>query len=159
MVSEVKPGERPSFVSKFCLRQYITNILRLFLLLSQLSIFLLYSILKHGLFKTGFRYVDIWWPARHWSRHVHHHHRVASQIQYPCELPKIEQTFRSDYFEEGRQPRCEFFSLSFFFRWHQCPPPALVETPISRRQKRLLSSNPTELILPRFDGSRPFVFW
>ena len=57
----MKLEERPSFVSKFCLRQYITNILRLFLLLSQLSIFLLYSILKHGLFinrrsKTGFGY-------------------------------------------------------------------------------------------------------
>ena len=52
--------------------------------------------------------VDIWWPARHWSRHVHHHHRVASQIQYPCELPKIEQTFRSDYFEGGRRVQEDF---------------------------------------------------
>ena len=57
----------------------------------------------------------------------------------------------SGCFEQERQWKLSSFSSLLFFSSPSLPPPALAETPISRRQRLLLLSSPTEQILPRFD--------
>ena len=130
----------------------------------QLSTFPLYSIYD-GLFinwlsKTGFEFVDIWWPAMHWSILMY---TITTQwrpnfsihVNWPRSCrpsPAILNIFRLFWGGRGWQCKfCSFFSLfSPFFRW--LPPPVLVEMPISRK-RRLWLSNLTELIPPRFDHS------
>ena len=68
-----------------------------------------------------------------------------------CSIPGSSVLNLSGCFEQERQWKLSSFSSLLFFSSPSLPPPALAETPISRRQRLLLLSSPTEQILPRFD--------